>query len=84
MLQATHRTAGNVVFNQRMIGNDRKAVIFFLHPANKARQEWLNQRLRLGDFAVFIGLQRSDNAVARHHFFHLRRRNKVAFLRIDF
>ena len=73
----------NRIFDQRMIGNDRETVVFAVHTPNKAAQERLNQFFRFGALFLFFRMDHSDNAIAVHHFFHLRRRNKVAFLRID-
>src|SRR5471030_811176 len=67
-----------------MISDDGKTFIFFCHTADKARQEWLNQRFRLNHFAFLFGLQRGNHAVAMHDFFHVRRRNEVTFLTVYF
>jgi len=67
-----------------MIRHDRKTIVFFVYFANEARQERFNQFFRLGGFALLFGMDHGHDAVAMHHFLHLRRRNEVAFLRINF
>lgn len=84
MAQSTDRTTLNRVFKQRMIGHNRKAVIFFLHAANKTAQKGLDQRFGLGTFAIFIAVDDGNDTVAMHHFFHLWRRDEITFLSIDF
>ncbi len=74
----------NRIFQQGMVRHNRQALVFLLHPTNKAGQERLNQRFRLSAFAIFLAMDHSGNTVAMHHFLHLRGRNEVTFLRIDF
>ena len=81
---AARGAARDGVFQQRMIRNNRQTIVFFLHFTDKTGQERLNQLFRLGAFTFFFGMDHSDNTIAMHHFFHLRRRNEVAFLRVDF
>ena len=82
--QFTHRAARNRIFQQRMIGHDGQAIVALLHAADKARQERLDQGFRLGDFALFLGVQGGDNAIPVHDFLHVRRWNEVAFLTVYF
>ncbi|CVD27854.1 Uncharacterised protein [Serratia marcescens] len=82
--QLTHRAARNRLFQQRMIGHDGQTVVALLHAADKARQERLDQGFRLGDFALFLGVQGGDNAIPVHDFLHVRRRNEVTFLTVYF
>ena len=84
MAHATVGAAGNSVFQQRMIGNDGQSVIFLMHFTDETGQERFNQLFRLGAFTFFFSVDHGADTVAMHHFFHLRRRNKVAFLRINF
>ena len=84
MLYAARGAAGNGIFQQRMVRNDRKTIVFFMNFADKTRQERLNQFFRFSAFAFFFSIDHGDNTIAMHHFFHLRRRNEIAFLRVDF
>ena len=47
-------------------------------------QERLDQRFGLHDFAFFFCLHRSNNPVAVHDFFHVRRRDEIALLTVYF
>ena len=53
-------------------------VFFFLMP------ERFNQFFWLCGFTFFFTVDHRDNSVAMHDFFHLRRRNEITFLRVDF
>ncbi|SBM21196.1 Uncharacterised protein [Klebsiella oxytoca] len=84
MLYAASSAAGNGIFQQRMVRNDGKTVVFLMNFADKTRQERLNQFFRLSAFAFFFSIDHGNNTIAMHDFFHLRRRNEIAFLRVDF
>ena len=80
------RSAWDRIFQQWMVGDDGKAVItvFFLYSANESCQERLNQLFRLNDFTIFLSVNSSQNAVTMHDFFHVWRRNEIAFLGVNF
>ena len=84
MADIARRTTLNGIFQQGMIRHNRQAIVFFLHPANKAAQERFNQGFRLSAFAIFIAVDHGGDTIAMHDFLHLRWRNEVTFLRIDF
>ncbi len=67
-----------------MVRNDGKTVVFLLHAADKAAEKGFDQRFRLGAFTIFIAVDDGGYPVAVHDFLHLRRRNEIAFLRVDF
>ncbi len=83
MLNAARGAAGNRVFQQRMIRHDGQAVIFTLNFSHKTRQERFDQFFRLGRLTFFFRVDDRDDTIAMHHFFHLRRRNEIAFLRVN-
>ncbi len=72
------------VFQQGMVRNDGQTVIFTQHLTHKAGQERFDQRFRLGRFTILFAMDHGSNTIAVHHFLHLRRRNEVTFLCIDF
>ena len=78
------RATLNGIFQQGVIRHNRQAIVFLLHPANKAAQERFNQGFRLSAFAIFVAVDDGGDTIAMHHFLHLRWRNEVTFLRIDF
>ncbi|MNE57520.1 hypothetical protein D3C80_1524910 [compost metagenome] len=77
-------TARNRIFQQGMIWNNRKTVVFFVDLPNKAGQERLDKFFWLGSFTILLGVNHRRHTIAVHHFLHLRRRDEVAFLRVDF
>ena len=83
MLNATGGAAGNGIFQQGMIRHDSKTIVFSLHLTHKTGQERFDQFFRLGRLAVLLGMNDGHDAIAMHHFLHLRRRNEVAFLRVN-
>ena len=84
MLNATGGAAGNGIFQQRVIRHDRKTIVFSLHLTHKTGQERFDQFFRLGGLTFLFGMNDGHDAVAMHHFLHLRWRNEVAFLRVNF
>ncbi len=72
------------VFQQGMVRDDGQTVIFTQYLTDKTGQEGFDQLFRLGGFTILFAMDHSGNTIAVHHFLHLRRRNEVAFLRIDF
>ncbi len=84
MADIARRATLDRILQQGMIRHNRQAIVFLLYPANKAAQERLNQGFRLSAFAIFIAVDHGGDTIAVHHFLHLRWRNEVAFLRIDF
>ncbi|CSE33297.1 hypothetical protein ExPUPEC61_04348 [Escherichia coli] len=67
-----------------MIRNDGQTVIFALNFTHETSQERFNQFFWLCGFTFFFTVDHRDNSVAMHDFFHLRRRNEITFLRVDF
>lgn len=55
-----------------------------MHFPDKAGQERFDQCFRLGRLSFLFGMNNGRNAVAMHHFLHLRRRNEVALLPVNF
>ncbi len=84
MLNAACGPAGNGIFQQRVIRHDRKAIVFSLYLAHKAGQERFDQFFRLGGLTLLLGMNHGHDAIAMHDFLHLRWRNEVAFLRVNF
>ena len=84
MLNATRGAARNSIFQERMVRHDGKTIVFFMHFPDKAGQERFDQCFRLGRLSFLFGMNNGRNAVAMHHFLHLRRRNEVALLPVNF
>ena len=84
MLNAAGGPAGNGIFQQGMIRHDRKTIVFSLYLTDKAGQERFNQFFWLSGFTFLLCMNDGHDAIAMHHFLHLRWRNEVAFLRVNF
>ena len=69
-----------------MIGNYPETVIIFfaLHAADKSVQKRGDESFRLCHIFIIHGVNGSSDAIAVHDFFHLRRRNKIGFLSVNF